>query len=44
MGINFSSDTSKAIIQEYEYRIEALLNKITFLEAKLEVVNNQLNK
>jgi hypothetical protein len=44
MGINFSSDTSKAIIQEYEYRIEALLNKITFLEAKLEVVNNKLNK
>jgi hypothetical protein len=44
MGINFSSDTSKAIIEEYEYRIEALLNKIIFLEAQLEVVNNQLNK
>ena len=43
MGINFSSDTSKAIIEEYEYRIEALLNKITFLEAKLEIVNKEKN-
>ena len=30
MGINFSSDTSKAIIQEYEYRIEALLIRLHF--------------
>tara|TARA_R110002167_G_scaffold351211_1_gene563601 strand:- start:863 stop:1000 length:138 start_codon:yes stop_codon:yes gene_type:complete len=43
MGINFSSDTSKAIIEEYEYRIEALLNKIIFLEAQLEVVNKEKN-
>ena len=44
MGINYSTETSKSIIEEYEFRINALLEKINFLEAQLEVVNNQLNK
>lgn len=37
MGINYSTETSKSIIQEYEFRINALLKKIEFLEAKLEI-------
>jgi hypothetical protein len=37
VGINFSQETSKSIIEEYEYRIQALLKKIEFLEAQLEV-------
>ena len=44
MGINYSTETSKSIIEEYEFRINALLEKINFLEAQLEVVNNKLNK
>jgi len=37
MGINYSTETSKTIIEEYEFRIEALLKKIEFLEAQIEV-------
>ena len=37
MGINYSTETSKSIIEEYEFRIKALLKKIEFLEAQLEV-------
>ena len=37
MGINYSTETSKSIIQEYEFRINALLKKIELLEAQLEV-------
>ena len=33
-----------SLILEYQYRVEALMSKIAFLEAQLEVVNNQLNK
>jgi len=37
MGINYSTQTSKSIIEEYEFRIKALLKKIEFLEAQIEV-------
>lgn len=37
MGINYSKETSKSIIEEYEFRIKALLRKIEFLEAQIEV-------
>jgi len=37
MGINYSTETSKSIIEEYEFRIQALLKKIEFLEAQIEV-------
>jgi len=37
MGINYSTETSKTIIEEYEFRIKALLKKIEFLEAQIEV-------
>ena len=37
MGINYSKETSKSIIEEYEFRINALLKKIEFLEAQIEV-------
>ena len=43
MVTNYSSETSKSIITEYEYRVKALLEKIDFLEAQLEVVNKQIN-
>ena len=31
---------SESVIQLYEYRIKALLDKIDFLEAQLDVVSN----
>jgi|TARA_R110000787_G_scaffold234783_2_gene341630 hypothetical protein len=41
---NYSHETKDSLILEYQYRVEALMSKIDFLEAQLEVVNNQLNK
>jgi uncharacterized coiled-coil protein SlyX len=41
---NQSHQTKDTLITEYEYRIEALISKISFLEAQLEVLNNQLYK
>lgn len=32
MGINYSQETSKSIIEEYEFRVKALLKKIEDLE------------
>ena len=44
---HFSQETSKEIIEQYEFRVSALLNKIDilennlrFLEARLEVEKN----
>jgi len=37
MGINYSTETSKSIIEEYEFRINALLKKIEFLVKNLVV-------
>jgi|TARA_B110000908_G_scaffold63990_1_gene77829 hypothetical protein len=31
---------SESVIQLYEYRVKALLDKIDFLEAQLDVVSN----
>ena len=39
VGINFSQETTSSTVQQYEFRIEALLKKIEFLEAQLEVLN-----
>jgi hypothetical protein len=37
VGINFSQETTSSTVQQYEFRIEALLKKIEFLEAQIEV-------
>tara|TARA_R110000803_G_scaffold35884_3_gene77345 strand:+ start:111 stop:236 length:126 start_codon:yes stop_codon:yes gene_type:complete len=37
---NLNSQQSQSVIQLYEYRVKALLEKIDFLEAQLEVVSN----
>ena len=37
---NQSHQTKDTLIIEYEYRIEALISKISFLEAQIEVLNN----
>ena len=43
MAINFSNQTTSTIIQEYEYRVQALLSNLECLEAQLEVMNqNQI--
>ena len=43
MKTNQSHQTKDTLIKEYEYRIEALISKITFLEAQLEVVSRENN-
>jgi hypothetical protein len=37
VGINFSQETARSVIEQYEFRVGALLKKIEFLEAQLEV-------
>tara|TARA_R110000803_G_scaffold154013_3_gene218832 strand:- start:273 stop:410 length:138 start_codon:yes stop_codon:yes gene_type:complete len=37
MRTNQSHQTKDSLLEEYKYRIEALLNKVNFLEAQLEV-------
>ena len=37
---NLNPQQSESVIQLYEYRVKALLDKIDFLEAQLEVVSN----
>ncbi len=39
MGINFSNQTTSTIIEEYEFRVQALLNNLECLEAKIEIFN-----
>tara|TARA_R100001198_G_C5167861_1_gene170077 strand:+ start:254 stop:379 length:126 start_codon:yes stop_codon:yes gene_type:complete len=38
----YKTDTKDSLIEMYHYRVEALQNKIEFLEAQLEV--NQMNE
>jgi len=37
---NLSPQQANSVIQQYEYRVKALLDKIDFLEAQLDVVSN----
>tara|TARA_R110000787_G_scaffold162971_1_gene276295 strand:- start:59 stop:184 length:126 start_codon:yes stop_codon:yes gene_type:complete len=37
---NLNPQQSESVIQLYEYRVKALLDKIDFLEAQLDVVSN----
>jgi hypothetical protein len=37
---NLNPQQSESVIQLYEYRVKALLEKINFLEAQLDVVSN----
>ena len=37
---NLNPQQSELVIQLYEYRVKALLEKIDFLEAQLDVVSN----
>jgi hypothetical protein len=37
VGINFSQQTTNSVVEQYEFRIDALLKKIEFLEAQIEV-------
>lgn len=37
VGINFSQETARSVIEQYEFRVDALQKKIDFLEAQLEV-------
>ena len=39
MRTNYSQQTKDTLIEEYEYRIEALQIKIEFLKAQLEINN-----
>jgi hypothetical protein len=43
MNTNYSHQTKDTVILEYKYKVEALTNKIRFLEAQLEVINNEKN-
>ena len=40
---HYSHQSKDALIELYNARIEALQNKVQFLEAQLEVISNQLN-
>ena len=37
MGINYSQQTTNSVVEQYEFRIDALLKRIEFLEAQIEV-------
>lgn len=37
---HYSHQGKDQLIQQYKYRVEALINKIKFLEAQLEVYSN----
>ncbi len=37
MGVNYSQETTKSVVEQYEFRIDALLKRIEFLEAQIEV-------
>tara|TARA_R110000823_G_scaffold283155_2_gene401341 strand:+ start:860 stop:1012 length:153 start_codon:yes stop_codon:yes gene_type:complete len=41
---HYSHQSKDALLELYNARIEALSNKVQFLEAQLEVLNNQLYK
>ncbi len=41
---NFSHQTKDTLLLEYKYKVEALTNKVEFLEAQLEVITNQKNR
>jgi hypothetical protein len=36
VGINFSQETARSVIEQYEFRVDALLKKIGDLEEKLK--------
>ena len=40
---NFSHQTKDTLLLEYKYKVEALTNKVEFLEAQLEVITYQKN-
>tara|TARA_B110000211_G_scaffold96111_1_gene112116 strand:- start:592 stop:741 length:150 start_codon:yes stop_codon:yes gene_type:complete len=40
---HYSHQSKDALIELYNARIEALQNKVQFLETQLEVISNQLN-
>jgi|TARA_R110000772_G_scaffold166918_2_gene278584 hypothetical protein len=37
MGTNYSQETAQSIIEQYKFRVEALSNKIEFLQAQIEI-------
>ena len=39
MGTNFSEQTTNELLNQYEFRVEALQNKIEELKALLEINN-----
>jgi len=41
---HYSHQGKDHLIQLYKYRVEALMDQIQFLEAQIEVLNNQLNR
>lgn len=41
---NFSHQTKDTLLLEYKYKVEALTNKVEFLEAQLEVITYQKNR
>ena len=37
MGVNYSQETTKSVVEQYDFSIDALLKRIEFLEAQIEV-------
>jgi hypothetical protein len=44
MEYNTSHHSKDSLLEMYKYRVEALQNRIEFLEAQLEIKSNQLSE
>ena len=44
MNMNYSKQTYATVIQQYEWEVESLLNKINELQARIEVSDAEFNK
>ena len=44
MDYNTSHQSKDSLLEMYQYRVEALQNRIDFLEAQLEIKSNQLSE
>ena len=44
MNMNYSKQTYATVIQQYEWRVQSLLNKIDELNARLEISDAEFDK
>tara|TARA_R110000744_G_scaffold65550_2_gene134404 strand:+ start:428 stop:580 length:153 start_codon:yes stop_codon:yes gene_type:complete len=44
MNMNYSKQTYATVIQQYEWRVQSLLNKIDELQARLDISDAEFDK